>query len=189
MTLHVCRRTPGHSGVRPFRPVRRGPVGVLHPHALSVLDADKVEVRRGEPGACAPDALDGSARVYVSCHPVSCGSAAWGELHLTYLDGPLALSEIERGRLLAEVLGAALASAGADVAGAATARRDAAALDVGAAYPDPDEMTSSSSTVPRRSTGCRALARARLDLVASRRRPWAPRPGSWAWRTRARCTT
>ena len=31
--------------------------------------ADKVEVRRGEAGACTPDALSGSARVYVSCHP------------------------------------------------------------------------------------------------------------------------
>ena len=49
----------------------------------------------------------------------------WGELHLTYLDGPLALSELERGHLLAEVLGAALASAGADAAGA---RRPAGTL-------------------------------------------------------------
>ncbi len=144
-------------------------LAVFTPHALSVLDADKVEVRRGEAGACAPDALSGSARVYVSCHPVSCGSTPWGELHLTYLDGPLALSEIERGRLLAEVLGAALASAGADVAGAAAAHRNAAALDVGAAYPDPDEMTAlvidSADLLDEMPA---ATTRARLTLVASR---------------------
>ena len=142
-------------------------IAFFTPHALRVLDCDKVEVRPGEPGGCAPDALDGSARGYVSCHPVSCGSAAWGELHLTYLDGPLALSELERGRLLAEVLGAALASAGA--VGAATGRRDAAALDVGAAYPDPDEMTAlvldSADMLDRMPA---ASTRARLALVASR---------------------
>ena len=137
--------------------------------ALTELGCEAVEVRPGQPGTCTPNALDGSTKVYVSCHPVSCGSAVWGELHLTYLDGPLALSELERGHLLAEVLGAALASAGADVAGAATARRDAAALEVGAAYPDPDEMTAlvvdSAEALDRMSE---ATTRARLAVVVSR---------------------
>jgi hypothetical protein len=152
------------------------------PHALSVLDCDKVEVRRGGAGECAPDAVSGSERVHVSCHPVSCGSAVWGELHLTYRDGPLAVGEVERGRVLAEVLGAALASAGADAAGAARAYRDAAALDVGAAYPDADQMTAlvldsaeALDRMPAASTRAR-LTSWRVRLAAVRRHA---SPGSW----------
>ena len=70
--------------------------------ALTELDCETIEVRRGQPGTCTPNALDGSTKLYVSCHPVSCGRDPWGELHLTYLDVPLALSEIERGRLLSQ---------------------------------------------------------------------------------------
>lgn len=144
-------------------------LAVFTDRAATELGCDTVEVRPGMPGTCAPDALDGPEHVFVSCHPVSCGLAPWGELHLTYQDGPLDSLEIGRGRVLAEVLGAALASAGADRSGAAAAARDAAALDLRPGSPHTDEMTAlvldSADTLDAMPG---ASTRARLALVASR---------------------
>ena len=147
-------------------------------HAVAELDCDAIEVLPGQPGSSPPHAIDGPGEVYVSRHPVACGRVPWGELQLTYLKGPLAVSEVNRGRLFAEVLGAALASAAVDVGGPGT-DRDAPALEVAAAYPDPDTMVAlvlDSAEILDRMP--HASTRARLALVVSR---LAAVVGSGSW--------
>lgn len=105
--------------------------------ASMVVHADEIEVRQGEPGPGAPDAHDRAGRAHVSRHPVWCGPAEWGELRLTYVDAAPTVREVNAGRLLAELLGAALVTAGVETgAPAVTVRHPAVTDEVGRTAPE-----------------------------------------------------
>ena len=159
--------------------------------ASSVVHADEIEVRQGEPGPGAPDVHDRAGRAHVSRHPVSCGPAEWGELRLTYVDAAPTVGEVNAGRLLAEVLGAALVTAGVETGAPAVA-----------CGTRPCRTSRSGAPIPGRHGGTRpALCRGarpdggRVDPRSTRRRRrvgwrrrWVPRPGPWGCGTTACCT-
>ena len=143
-----------------------------------LVGCDEVEVRPAHAFSDEPDDHAEQAEGHVSCHPVVCDGAVWGELRLTYLEGPPGLREIRRGRLLAEVLGVALLSARGHQGGSARVR-EPGAPGTPTGHPDPDDLV---DVV----LGCAealdlmadASTRARLALVATR---VAATVGATAW--------
>ncbi len=103
--------------------------------ASTVVSADEIEVHHGETVATTPVAADGTRAAHVSRHPVLCGHTPWGELRLIYHGAVPALIEPSWGRLLAEVLGAALVTAGLETA---KRKSDLPVADV--RRPDPDDL-------------------------------------------------
>lgn len=75
--------------------------------AGALLPGDRVDVRRGGAPGASPTGTRGGPP-HVRRFPVSCGRAPWGELSLSRAEGPVPPDDVQRGRLLAEVLGAAL---------------------------------------------------------------------------------
>ena len=108
--------------------------------ASTLVQADEIEVRQGDPAWSAADVHDRAGRAHLSRHPVSCGRTPWGELRLTYVDAAPTLGEVDRGRLLAEVLGAALVTAGVGAGAPAVAACHPAATGIDVERPGPDDM-------------------------------------------------
>ena len=108
--------------------------------ASTLVHADHIEVSAGVPTPGAVDLHERAGRAHLSRHPVSCGRAEWGELRLTYLDAIPTTRELERGRFLAEVLGAALVTAGVEAGAPGMAAAHPAVTDMDAARPGPCDM-------------------------------------------------
>ena len=137
--------------------------------ASTVVRADEIEVRQWEPGPGVSDVRDHPGRGYVSRHPVSRGRACWGELRFTYVDEAPALLEVDVERLLAEVLGAALVTAGVEPGALAVAARHPVGADVEVLRPDPQAIVALVlHCAEALDLMAEASTRARLAMVAGR---------------------
>lgn len=136
----------------------------------ALVGCDEVEVRpahRVTRGS--DDDHGGPPEGHVHSHPVVCGDVPWGELRLTYLQGPPGLGEIRRGRLLAEILGAALLSARVGPGPSTRTAREPAASGTGAGHPHPDDLVDLVlDCAEALDLMADASTRARLALVATR---------------------
>jgi hypothetical protein len=133
-----------------------------------LVGCDEVEVRPAHSLADGPDDDAEQAEGHVSCHPVVCDGTVWGELRLTYLEGPPGLGEVRRGRLLAEVLGVALLSARSHQ-GVSSRVREPGAPGTPTGHPDPDDLVEVVlDCAEALDLMADASTRARLALVATR---------------------
>jgi hypothetical protein len=137
--------------------------------APALVGCDDVEVRPAH-HVLPPDGdTGGPLGGHVLSHPVVCGDVPWGELRLTYLEGPAGLGEIRRGRLLAEVLGAALLSARVEGGPSARAGRTPAGSGAVPERPHPDDLVDLVlDCAEALDLMADASTRARLALVATR---------------------
>ena len=157
-TLH------GHPRVRTVGTVARRAARLLRRRASRCWTATTSRCAPVRPARGCRTLPDGSAKPHVSSHLVSCGTTPWGELRLTYLEGPSPSARSTGAvcwrRSSAPLWRALRSMPGVPRRPAVTPRRPAYA-----GHPDPDDLVALVLDVPRRSTGCR-----RVD-------PGAPRPG------------
>ncbi|GAA4396956.1 hypothetical protein GCM10023168_01440 [Fodinibacter luteus] len=108
--------------------------------APALVGCDEVEVRPGQRATGGPGDHAGPVQGHVRSHSVVCDGEPWGELRLTYLQGPPGRAEVRRGRLLAAVLGVALLSVRAEQDASSATVREPAATDVDTGRAGPDDL-------------------------------------------------